>query len=106
MAFAGAALAAPATSNAATWTGNRSTPSLRELVVLDATGGPGWLWGEEDILGDVLQAFTPAEQSLDIRTAYASPDGQNLRVRTYVSNPDAVNANAIVFVFVDKDRNT
>lgn len=91
---------------AATWVGNRTTPSLREIIAVDATGETNWPYGQEDVAGDGLASFKQPEQSIDIRTAYAATDASNFWIRTYVSEADAVGTDVTVYVFVDADANT
>lgn len=92
--------AAPAAAQ--TWTGNRTTPAISELVAIDATGEPSWPFGFEDLAGDGTD-FGQQEQSIDIRTAYAVADGQTFWARTYVSDDNAAGGNIVVFVFIDAD---
>jgi hypothetical protein len=56
-----------------TWVDNRTTPTLDEIVAVDKTGEPNWLYGFEDLVGDG-ETFAQQEQSIDIRTAYAAAD--------------------------------
>ena len=86
------------------WPGGRSTPSLLELFAVDETGETGWLYGGEDLAGDG-SIFQQQEQSIDIRTAYASTDAQRLWVRTYVSDTAVPGGNVVVYVFIDSDQN-
>ena len=95
--------AVASTARAATWSGGRTTPSLREIVAIDATGESTWPYGQEDVAGDGLGSFTPKEQAIDIRTAYAEADASTFWVRAYVSAQDAVGADVSVFVFIDSD---
>jgi hypothetical protein len=74
-------------------------------VAVDRTGEPNWLYGAEDIAGDGA-TFMQQEQSVDIRTAYASTDADRFWARVYVSDPNQAGGNVIVFVFVDSDRLT
>jgi hypothetical protein len=92
-------------AEAATWTGNRTTPRLSEIVAIDATGEAGWPYGQEDVSGDG-PAFQPQEQSVDVRTAYAAADSSLLWVRSYVSDSNSVGGSVTVFVFIDSDGNT
>jgi hypothetical protein len=101
-----AALAFPRAAAAATWVDMRTTPSLTELVTIDATGEQGWLYGAEDIAGDGVDSFKQQEQSIDIRTAYATTDTSRLWVRVYVSELNAIGGNVTVYVFIDADRST
>ena len=88
---------------AATWTGGRTTPSLREVVAIDATGESPWPYGQEDVAGDGLASFTPQEQAIDFRTAYTVADATTFWMRAYVSAAGAVGNNVSVFVFIDSD---
>jgi hypothetical protein len=77
---------------------------LRELVAVDQTGEPGWLFGAEDLAGDGPNTFNDAEQAADVRSGYAATDAERLWLRVYVSAdtaPEALQA----FVFIDVDRN-
>ena len=93
-------------ASAATWSGGRTTPSLREIAAVDATGESIWPYGQEDVAGDGLASFTPQEQAIDIRTAYAVADASTFWVRAYVSAEGAVGANVSVYVFIDSDAST
>jgi hypothetical protein len=93
-------LALPA--SAATWTENRTTPAVSELVAVDQTGEAAWLFGSEDIAGDGANAFGDAEQAADVRSAYAATRGKRLWLRMYVSARTAPTA-LKAFVFVDAD---
>jgi hypothetical protein len=77
---------------------------LRELVSVDRTGEPNWLFGSEDISGDGLNRFDAAEQSADVRSAYVTTDRRKLWARVHVSSQE-VPAELAVFAFVDTDRN-
>lgn len=92
-------------ASAQTWTGNRTTPRVAETVAVDATGESGWPYGQEDVAGDGLQNFEPAEQAADLRTAYAATDAQAFFFRTYVSATTNPTADVSVFLFIDADRN-
>lgn len=103
--YAGLAVFAAAQAGfAATWNVG-STPHLGQIFALDATGENGWLYGAEDVLGDGLQNFTPAEQSLDLRTAYAATDATQLWTRVYLSSQAQADPTLVTFVFVDADSN-
>jgi hypothetical protein len=86
-----------------TWQGGRSTPSLREIVAIDRTGEAGWPYGAEDVAGDGLARFTVAEQSIDIRGAYAATDATRLWFRAYVSATVAPPTTVTAFLFIDSD---
>ena len=91
-------------AGAQTWVDQRTTPGLRELIAVDQTGEPSWLFGSEDIAGDGTNNFNAAEQAADVRSAYAATAGRQLWLRLYVSArtpPDTLRA----FVFVDTDDN-
>ncbi len=88
---------------AQTWAGGATTPSGMELVVVDATGELLWPHGSEDVAGDG-DTFQQSEQSIDVRTAYATTDGQRFWARIYVSDPNAPGGNVIGFVFIDSDQ--
>ncbi|MCU0683762.1 MAG: hypothetical protein MUF34_16225 [Polyangiaceae bacterium] len=100
-----AALALAAPASAATWAGGRSTPSLREIVALDATGEPGWPYGAEDLAGDGA-TFDAPEQSVDVRSGYAAVDATRLFLRAYFSSTaDLPGPGVGLFVFIDSDGN-
>lgn len=94
----------PALANAQTWANERTTPALRELVSVDRTGEPNWLFGAEDIAGDGLNSFEEAEQAADVRSAYVTTDRRRLWARVYVSSREPPDELA-VFAFIDTDRN-
>lgn len=90
-------------AHAQTWLPERTTPVLRELVAVDATGETPWLYGAEDVAGDGAIVFGAAEQAADVRSSYAATAGNRLWLRVYVSartEPQELRA----FVFVDNDR--
>jgi hypothetical protein len=103
LAAAALAMAAPMTAQAQTWVAPRTAPALTEIVAIDATGEVGWPYGAEDLVGDGIESFQQQEQSIDIRTAYASTDAQRFWVRVHVSDPNAVGGNITAFVFIDAD---
>ncbi|HWO11923.1 MAG TPA: hypothetical protein VNN80_20660, partial [Polyangiaceae bacterium] len=92
-----------ASSAQASWTGNRTTPRVTDLAVIDRTGEPGWLFGREDVAGDGLERFEAAERALDLRSAYVNSDGERLWVRAYVSSEQAPDTSLRVYVFIDND---
>ncbi|MBW2456515.1 MAG: hypothetical protein JRI68_18500 [Deltaproteobacteria bacterium] len=92
----------PTTAQAQTWVGGRTTPALVEIVAIDATGEDGWPYGFEDLAGDDAD-FKQQEQSIDIRTAYATTGGGQFWIRTYVSDPNSAGGNVTVFVFIDSE---
>ncbi len=96
-------LALPA--HAATWTENRTTPAVSELVAVDQTGEAGWLFGSEDLAGDGANTFGEAEQAADVRSAYAETQRNQLWLRMYVSARTAPTA-LKAFAFVDADNDT
>jgi hypothetical protein len=87
-------------ASAQTWAGPRPTPSLRELVAVDRTGEPRWLFGAEDVAGDGPSTFNDAEQAADVRSGYAATDAERLWLRVYVS-ADTAPEQLQAFVFVD-----
>ncbi len=99
-------MAASGASAAATWINARTTPRLSEIVAIDATGENGWPYGQEDVAGDGLGTFAPAEQTIDIRTAYAATDTSRFWARVYFSDPNGVGTGLTVYIFIDADRNT
>ncbi len=105
LAACGCVLLTTASAASATWIGPRTTPRLRELVALDATGEPGWPYGLEDVAGDGSAIFQAPEQAMDFRSAYAATDNSRFWFRAYVSSANAVGANVTLFVFIDADAN-
>ncbi|HEU4536915.1 MAG TPA: hypothetical protein VFS00_22485, partial [Polyangiaceae bacterium] len=96
------ALAAPAWG--ATWAGGRATPSLGEIVVLDATGEAGWPYGAEDVAGDGA-TFGAPEQGLDVRSGYAAVAAGKLFLRAYFSTTaGAPGAGVVMYFFIDGDN--
>src|SRR5688572_10956070 len=91
-------------AGAATWTGGGTTPTLGDIVVIDATGETEWPYGFEDLAGDD-ETFEQAEQAVDIRTAYATTDNTHFWFRTYMSSEIVVGADVTVYVFIDADEN-
>lgn len=87
-----------------TWQGVRTTPALTEIVAVDSTGELGWLYGFEDLAGDGTQ-FQRQEQSIDVRTAYATTDPGRFWARIYVSDTQTPGGNVTGYVFIDADRN-
>ena len=102
--LASQSLLAPGEAAAQTWVDGRTTPALLEIISIDKTGEPGWLYGAEDVLGDTLESFKQQEQSIDIRTAYAAADMNRFWARIYVSEQNAVGGNVTIFVFLDVDQ--
>jgi hypothetical protein len=100
-----ASLASAPLAQAQTWAQERSTPALGELVAVDATGEPNWLFGPEDVARDGLNAFGAAEQARDIRSVYAALDGERLWLRVYVSDATAPQ-DLRVHVFFDIDQDS
>jgi len=98
--------AVPALAHAQSWVGGRTRPNPGEIVAVDRTGEPNWLFGAEDVAGDGLDAFTPPEQAIDIRSAYAASVAGDFYFRVYVSGtatpPDDISG----YVFINADRNT
>jgi OmpA-OmpF porin, OOP family len=91
-------------AGAATWARERTTPHLLDLVVIDRTGEPGWLFGPEDVAGDGVATFGAEERAVDLRTAYAAaPEDGRLWLRAYVSSESAPAPGLSVFFFVDRD---
>ncbi len=89
---------------AQTWAAERERPAARELVAVDRTGEPAWIFGSEDIAGDGAGSFGAPEQAIDLRSAYAAVQGSRLWLRVYVSaetEPEALQ----VITFIDADRN-
>ena len=98
-------LLCPAKAQAQTWVGNRAGPGLTEILTIDATGEPNWPWGSEDVAGDGLNNFTPAEQAIDARTVYVATDATHFYSRVYFSVANAQPGNISTFVFIDTDQN-
>lgn len=87
-----------------TWAGGETTPSVLDIAAVDETGEMGWVFGAEDLAGDGLDTFAQQEQSIDVRTAYATADADLFWVRAYVSNDGAPGGNMSLYVFVDEDQ--
>ncbi len=103
--LASALLLSAAPVSAATWA-QGTTPRLTQIFAVDATGEPGWVYGQEDVFGDGLNVFTTAEQQRDLRTAYAAADANRFWARVYVSDTNAIDPAVTVFVFINSDMNT
>lgn len=86
-----------------TWSNERTTPALSELVAIDQSGETGWIFGAEDIARDGLTTFGDAEQAADVRSAYAALSSRRLWLRVYVSSSAAPD-DLRVFAFIDSDR--
>jgi hypothetical protein len=99
-----AALLGSIDAAAQTWQGGRDSPSLSEIVAVDATGEQDWPFGREDVVGDGLDRFEQPEQNIDIRSLYAATSTQQLWVRLYVSDANAPGDNVTAFVFIDADQ--
>lgn len=97
---------APPPAQAQTWVGGRTTPNPGEIVAVDRTGEPNWLFGAEDVAGDGTDTFTEAEQSIDIRSAYAASVAGEFYFRLYVSATSAPPDDVTGYVFIDADRNS
>jgi hypothetical protein len=74
-------------------------------VALDATGEANWPFGSEDVAADGAM-FGAAEQSVDIRSAYAATDAERLWLRAYVASTGEPDDSLRVFVFIDADDAT
>ncbi len=96
-------VAIPRLAVAQDWSGGRQTPALRELVLLDPTGEGLWPFGAEDVAGDGLGTFEPAEASVDIRSLYAAADGQRSWARLHVASGGEPGAQMVAFLFIDVD---
>jgi len=95
-----------APAGAQTWTPGQTTPQLRDIVTVDATGEDGWPYGSEDVAGDGANTFDVDEQRIDARTVYADATDQRTWVRTYLSATAAEVADTTaMYVFVDADDN-
>jgi OmpA-OmpF porin, OOP family len=103
--FVGVWLGSSATTDAeaATWADERTTPHLSDLVAIDRTGEADWLFGPEDVQGDGLATFTPAERAIDLRSAYVALEDERLWLRAYVSSEQAPDARLRVYFFIDTD---
>lgn len=101
----GLSLGTPASAQpASSWANGRSTPRLRELIALDQTGEPGWLFGSEDVAGDGLTRFEPSEQAIDLRSAYTTTAASRLWLRAYVAAQTAPDESLHVYFFIDSDK--
>jgi hypothetical protein len=94
--------AALAQEDAPTWTNNRTDPGRDELIAVDATGEAQWPWGRESVL-DNGNAFTSAEASVDLRSAYADTTGTELWLRAYTVGAPPATSLKVAF-FLDADR--
>ena len=92
------------TAQAQTWVGNRQGPSLVEILAIDATGEPNWLWGAEDVAGNG-NTFPANEQAIDARTVYVATDATRFYSRVYFSVPQAEPGEVTTFVLIDADQN-
>lgn len=97
-------VAYPRCTLAQTWANDRQGPALREILVVDATGEPYWLWGAEDVANDGLAAFSAGEQAIDARTVYAVTDAARFYSRVYFSVIDSGPGEVTSYVFLDTDR--
>lgn len=88
---------------AQTWSAARTTPSISELIAVDETGERAWPFGGEDVAGDGAM-FGTAEQSVDVRTVYATTDAARLWVRAYVSAAAVPDSSMRLYVFIDADQ--
>jgi MYXO-CTERM domain-containing protein len=95
----------PAQAQAATWSDQKTTPSVRDLLTLDATGETNWPYGNEDVLGDTAGVFSEQEQGHDFRSLYVAVDPAKIWFRAYVSHPATVTSSLLVYVFADSDNN-
>lgn len=93
-------------AHAQTWVGGRTTPNPGEFVAVDRTGEENWLFGAEDVAGDGLDTFTPPEQAIDMRSAYAASVAGDFYFRLYVSATSAPPDDVTGYVFINADRNT
>jgi hypothetical protein len=96
---------AAATASAQTWSSQRERPALWQIISVDATGEPGWPYGDEDIAKDGAATFLIDEARTDLRTTYADADANRLWLRSYVS-ADEMGPDLVAFFFVDADLNT
>jgi hypothetical protein len=95
-----------AQEDAPTWTNGRTNPGRDELVAVDATGESRWPYGSESVL-DNGNAFAAAEQSIDLRTAYADTTGTELWLRAYtVGAPPAASLKVVFFLDADRRATT
>ena len=93
--------AALAQEDSPTWTNNRTDPGRDELIAVDATGEAQWPYGRESVL-DNGNAFTPAEASIDLRSAYADTTSTELWLRAYtVGAPPATSLEVVFFLDAD-----
>jgi hypothetical protein len=97
-------LLATGAASAQTWSAQRSRPALWQIISVDATGEPGWPYGDEDIARDGAATFLADEARTDLRTTYADADANRLWLRGYVS-ADEMGPDLVAFFFVDADLN-
>jgi hypothetical protein len=90
-------------ATAQTWAGERQGPALSEIVTIDETGETAWLWGREDVAGDGLGTFAPAEQAIDARAAYLTTEAGRLWFRLTLSATVAPEGNLVAYLFINGD---
>jgi hypothetical protein len=93
-------------AQAQTWVNSRQGPALREILMVDATGEPNWIWGREDVAGDGLNAFSNSEQAIDARTAYVTIEANRFYSRVYFSVAGNDPGEVTTYVFLDTDQNS
>ena len=92
-------------AHAQTWVNNRQGPALREILAIDATGEPNWIWGAEDVAGNGVNNFPAAEQAIDARTVYVNTDANRFYSRVYFSVAGNDPGEVTTYVFLDTDQN-
>lgn len=90
----GVSLSWAAAAGAQTWEGNRTTPHLGEVLVIDDSGESSWQFGAEALASDE-----------DVRSVYGARGSSQAWFRFYVSSSDPPAAGLIAYVFIDADTN-
>jgi len=80
-------------ASAQTWEGDRTTPHLGEVLVVDATGESAWPFGTESL-----------DPEVDVRSVYEAQGTSQAWFRFYVSSRNEPLPEFVVYVFVDDDE--
>lgn len=91
-------------AEAQTWSYDRTQPTLRQIISVDATGEVFWPYGREDIAGDG-STFNADEAGTDLRSVYTDADAERLWLRAYVAAKTLPPRGVNFFVFIDTDDN-
>jgi hypothetical protein len=93
------------TASAQTWSQQRERPALFEIVAIDETSQPLWIFGSEDIAKDGVGTYAADEAAVDLRSVYADTRSDGLWVRAYVASDVEPLPGAVAFFFLDNDSN-